>query len=204
MPRPRTDPGHRRRVALALASVLAVATGSACRRAEPLPVLGTVPPFTLTERSERIVGADDLKGSVWVADFVFTRCPDICPVLSARMASLQEPLATGDDPVRLVSVSVDPVHDTPAVLATYAGHYRVGPNWLFLTGARDTVAGLLRDGFRVAFADDGPATSPITHSDRFVLVDRQLQIRGYYHGNDQADLDRLVADARRLRAEPRA
>jgi protein SCO1 len=204
VPPRRTEPGHRRPLALALASVLAVATGPACRRAEPLPVLGTVPPFTLTERSERAVAADDLEGSVWIADFIFTRCPDICPVLSARMASLQEPLATGDDPVRLVSVSVDPVHDTPAVLATYAGHYRAGPNWLFLTGARDAVAGLLREGFRVAFADDGPATSPITHSDRFVLVDRGLQIRGYYHGNDQADLDRLVADARRLRAEPRA
>jgi hypothetical protein len=54
----------------------------------------------------------------------------------------------------------------------------------------------------VAFADDGPPAAPITHSDRFVLVDRQLQIRGYYHGNDQADLDRLIADARAVRAEP--
>jgi protein SCO1 len=199
-PRP-TDRRPRRRLALALAAAVAMATGSACRRAEPLPVLGTVPPFTLTERSERSVGAEDLRGSVWVADFVFTRCPDVCPLLSTRMSSLQEPLATGDDPVRLVSVSVDPVHDTPAVLATYAGHYRAGPNWLFLTGARDAVASLLRDGFRVAFADDGPPTSPITHSDRFVLVDRQLRIRGYYHGNDRTDLDRLIVDAGAVRAE---
>jgi cytochrome oxidase Cu insertion factor (SCO1/SenC/PrrC family) len=120
------------------------------------------------------------------------------------MAALQGPLATGDDPVRLVSLSVDPGHDTPAVLTEYAERYRAGPNWLFLTGSRDTIAGLLRDGFRVAFADGGPPAGPITHSDRFVLVDRDLRVRGYYHGNDQADLDRLVADARRLRAEPRA
>jgi protein SCO1/2 len=204
VPRRPTDRRPRRGLTLALAGVIAVAAGSGCRRAEPLPVLGTVPPFTLTERSGRTVGADDLRGSVWVADFVFTRCPDVCPLLSTRMSELQEPLATGDDPVRLVSVSVDPVHDTSEVLATYAGHYRAGPNWLFLTGARDAVAALLRDGFKVAFADDGPATAPITHSDRFVLVDRELRIRGYYHGNDQADLDRLVTDARRLRAEPRA
>ncbi len=200
VPPPPTE-ASRRRLLLAL-GVLALAAASACRRAEPLPVLGTVPPFNLTERSARGVGAEDLRGSVWVADFVFTRCPDICPVLSARMSSLQEPLATGDDPVRLVSISVDPVHDTPAVLTAYAEHYRVGPHWLFLTGGRDAVAALLHDGFRVAFADDGPPTAPITHSDRFVLVDRQLRIRGYYHGNDQADLDRLVGDARRLRAEP--
>jgi protein SCO1 len=201
VPRRVTDRRRRRGLALALAGAVTISAGSACRRAESLPVLGTVPPFTLTERSGRVVGADDLRGTVWVADFVFTRCPDICPVLSARMSTLQEPLATGDDPIRLVSISVDPVHDTPAVLSAYAGHYRVGPNWLFLTGARDMVAALLRDGFRVAFADDGPPTSPITHSDRFVLVDRQLRIRGYYHGNDQTDLDRLLVDARAVRAE---
>jgi protein SCO1/2 len=195
----RTDPRRRYRGALAGALIVAVVLG--CRRAEPLPVLGTVPPFTLTERSERPVSATDLLGSVWVADFVFTRCPDVCPLLSTRMASLQEPLATGDDPVRLVSVSVDPAHDTPPVLAAYAERYRAGPDWLFLTGPRDAVAGLLRDGFRVAFADDGPPTAPITHSDRFVLVDRQLRIRGYYHGNDRADVDRLIADARAVRAE---
>jgi protein SCO1/2 len=164
-------------------------------------VFGTLPPFTLTERTGRAVSASDLAGSVWVADFIFTRCPDVCPALSTRMAALQEPLATGEDPIRLVSLIVDPVNDTPAVLTTYAERYRAGPGWLFLTGPRDAVAGLLRDGFRVAFADGGPPASPITHSDRFVLVDRQLRIRGYYHGNDQADLDRLVADARSVRAE---
>jgi protein SCO1 len=176
-------------------------------------VLGTVPAFSLTERHGSTVSAADLAGRVWVADFVFTRCPDICPVLSTRMASLQErlngerlngKLAARDAPVRLVSISVDPVHDTPEALAAYADHYHAGPEWLFLTGSRDAIAALLRDGFRVAFSDEGPAVSPITHSDRFVLVDRQLRIRGYYHGNDPADLTRLVADAARLRADPSA
>jgi protein SCO1/2 len=175
-----------------------------CGRAEPLPVLGTVPAFSLTERHGTTVTAGDLAGHVWIADFVFTRCPDICPVLSSRMAALQDKLAGGDGPVRLVSISVDPLHDTPEALSAYAEHYRAGPDWLFLTGSRDAVAALLRDGFRVAFSDEGPANSPITHSDRFVLVDRQLRIRGYYHGNDPADLSRLVADAGRLRAEPPA
>ena len=66
------------------------------------------------------------------------------------------------------------------------------------------MSALLRDGFRVAFSDAGPAASPITHSDRFVLVDRQLRIRGYYHGNDPADVTRLVVDAGRLRDDPAA
>jgi len=181
---------------------VAAAVVFGCRRAEPLPVLGEIPPFSLTERSGAAVTAQQLAGHVWVADFVFTSCPDICPALSSRMSALQEPLASGDDPVRLVSLSVDPTHDGPAVLSTYASHYRAGPNWMFLTGSRDAVAALLRDGFKVAFADDGPPSSPITHSDRFVLVDRKLRIRGYYHGSDEEDVRRLVADARALQAEP--
>jgi len=112
------------------------------------------------------------------------------------MATLQRTLAGA--PLRLVSFSVDPAHDTPQVLADYAHHFGAGDQWLFVTGARDAIRTLLRDGFRVAFADDGPPESPITHSDRFVLVDRQLRIRGYYHGGDAADLERIVRDARLL------
>ena len=118
------------------------------------------------------------------------------------MAHLQKQLPVDADPIRLVSFSVDPVHDTPAVLTAYAQRAGAQPNWLFLTGPRETLAALLRDGFRVAFADDGPPTSPITHSDRFVLVDRGLRIRGYYHGNEPADVERLANDAVTLRREP--
>src|SRR5262249_61548756 len=109
------------------------------RRAPPR-VLAPLPPFSLTERHGTTVSAGDLAGRVWVADFVFTRCPDICPVLSTRMASLQETLngklAAGDVPVRLVSISVDPLRDTPEALAAYADHYHAGPDRLFLTGSR--------------------------------------------------------------------
>jgi protein SCO1/2 len=183
------------------ALLLAVAAVWACGRREPPPVLGTLPPFSLTERGGATVGADDLRGHVWIAGFIFTRCPDICPVLTQRLAELQAPLASGADPVQLVAFSVDPVHDTPAVLAEYAERHGAGPHWWFLTGSRDAVATLLRDGFHVAFADGGPSDAPITHSDRFVLVDRQMRIRGYYHGSDAADLARLQTDARRVREE---
>jgi protein SCO1/2 len=170
---------------------------AACHRT--LPDLGAIPPFTLTDANGATVTADTLRGSVWVADFVFTRCPDFCPTLTARMSRLQGRLGAGDD-LRLVSISVDPGHDTPEVLRAYGQHAGAGPGWLFLTGSRDAVSALLRDGFHVAFADDGPPASPITHSDRFVLVDRQLRIRGYYHGNDEKELDRLARDADALRS----
>src|SRR5689334_24366880 len=115
-------------------------------RPRPLPDLGTVPPFALTERAGTPLGAADLAGHVWIADFVFTRCPDFCPALTGRMAGLQKRLAAGDDPVRLVSFSVDPAHDTPAVLTAYATRAGASGTWLFATGPRTDVAALLRDG----------------------------------------------------------
>jgi len=173
------------------------ATLAACG-SPALPVLGVVPSFSLTERAGGAVTQDDLRGKVWIADFIFTRCPDVCPVLTSRMRDLQKTLDARRADVTLVSISVDPGHDTPEVLRTYATAHGAGPGWHFVTGPRDTVASLLRDGFHVAFADDGPATGPITHSDRFVLVDPELRIRGYYHGSDPAELQRLADDARHL------
>jgi protein SCO1/2 len=168
-------------------------------RPRPLPVLGTVPPFALTERSGRPLAAEHLAGHVWVAAFIFTRCPDVCPALTARMARLRGELPAAGDPIRLVSFSVDPAHDTPEVLRGYAARAGAGEDWLFVTGPREQIAALLREGFRVAYADDGPAAAPITHSDRLVLVDRQLRIRGYYRGGDADDLARLARHAAALR-----
>lgn len=186
--------GRAGRIPAALALLIVVA---GCSR-ETLPVLGTVPPFALTERAGTPLASDALAGRVWIADFIFTRCPGVCPVLSQRMGELRPKLAQGDDGVRLVSISVDPVFDTPEVLRPYAERFQAGPEWVFLTGSRDEVGRLLRDGFKVGFADDGPAAMPITHSERFVLVDRDMQIRGYYVGTDPADLARLVDDANAL------
>jgi protein SCO1/2 len=161
-----------------------------------------VPSFALVERAEKPLGTDELRGKVWIANFIFTRCPDVCPVLTQRMGALQKPLADAATPVVLVSISVDPGYDTPAVLRDYATQHGAGPGWLFATGPRQVVQSLLKDGFHVAFADDGPPSGPITHSDRFVLVDGALRIRGYYHGNDPAELDRLVEDAKDLAKSP--
>ena len=119
-------------------------------------------------------------------------------MLTSRMRDLQKTLDAAKADVTLVSISVDPGYDTPDVLKSYATAHGAAPGWLFVTGERDAIQGLLKDGFHVAFADDGPPSGPITHSDRFVLVDPELKIRGYYHGSDPADLERLADDARHL------
>jgi protein SCO1/2 len=181
-----------------LAGLLFLAVSLAGCGGGELPVLGTVPSFMLTERSGSAVRTKDLEGSVWIAGFIFTRCPDVCPALTQHMAGLEKQL-DGSDPVRLVSFSVDPAHDTPDVLRGYAERAGASDRWLFLTGPRDEIASILKDGFKIAFADDGPPSAPITHSDRLVLVDRTLRIRGYYHGRDSDDLTRLAQDAASLR-----
>ena len=193
-----------RRGAFVATALVAAALGAAVwwsrvGRPAALPVLGAVPHFTLVERSGQPFSTESLGGHVWIADFVFTRCPDFCPALTTRMAGLQKRLVHGDDPIRLVSFTVDPTHDTPEVLAEYATRAGAGDGWLFVTGPRAPIADLLRNGFKVAWADDGPPSAPITHSDRFVLVDRALRIRGYYHGTDPADVDQLARDAVALR-----
>jgi protein SCO1/2 len=172
---------------------------AACHRADaPPPVLGEVPSFALVERSGTAFGSEQLRGRVWVANFIFTSCPDVCPALTAQMRRLDELLPDAERPAR-VSVSVDPARDTPEALRRYAERHGIGADWHLLTGERAAIERLLMQGFKVAFADGGPPTAPITHSDRFVLVDEGLRIRGYYHGRIPDDVERLVHDVQALR-----
>jgi protein SCO1/2 len=174
--------------------------------AEPLPVLGQVPDFSLIERSGQAVSLKNLKGQVWVADFVFTHCAGPCPLLSRRMQSLQEPLAPYPA-ARLVSFSVDPERDTPEVLAEYAKRYNAGERWLFLTGEKEPLYWLIMDGFKLG-VDDGsaltagvPGPGTITHSTRFVLVDREGRIRAYYDGSSPDVSEKLLPDIQALLRE---
>ncbi len=187
-------------LAMSAGSVLLLSRQLGGISSSSLPNYGVVPDFQLIERSGATFSRAELAGGVWVADFIFTRCQGSCPLLSARMATIQQQLRLATtQPVRLVSFSVDPDHDTPQVLQGYATRMGAREFWYFLTGPRDTVATLVKHGFKLAFGDDGPADAPITHSDRFVLVDRELRIRGYYRGGDPDDLTRLERDAAALR-----
>lgn len=163
-------------------------------RSPALPVIGDVPPFRFTDARGQELSRDDLKGEIWVADFIFTRCASTCPMMTRRMATLPQ------DELRLVSFSVDPEYDTPSTLAAYSARYDAQPErWSFLTGDREAIRDLAISGFHLGVVDATEEDSePILHSTRFVLIDRQARIRGYYDGLDAHEVERLLADARRL------
>jgi protein SCO1 len=156
---------------------------------------GPVQEFSLTERSGRTVSRADLFGRVWVAAFIFTRCPGPCAQVSGSMARLQKECA-GEDRLTLVSFTVDPDHDTPNVLQEYADRFGADPKrWLFLTGVRENVYRLIRESFRLTVQrTEGTARSPdagVVHSTKLALVDRRGHIRGYFDGIRPDDLQRL-------------
>jgi protein SCO1 len=170
-------------------------------------ILGEIPDFTLTDASGAEVTRATLLGRIWVADFIFTRCTGVCPILSGRMASVEKLLGgRGREDVALVSISVDPDYDTPEVLRRYASAYGADPiRWRFLTGPRASVHRLVAEGFHLAVALSNPGEAApgelVTHSDRLVLVDRLGRIRGYYHGTEDDVAGRLLADLDRVARE---
>lgn len=145
-----------------------------------------------------MVELGNLLGHVAIYDFIFTRCAASCPMMTARMAELSSSIRS--DQVRFVSISVDPEWDTPAVLRDYRDKVTSDDRWIFLTGSRNVVRDLSVEDFMLA-ADppeqDGKG-GPIVHSSKFVLVDREGAIRGYYDALSSEAMDNLRKDARVL------
>jgi protein SCO1/2 len=175
-----------------------------CQPQPALDVFGRLPSFTLRDQTDAAFSSEQLIGRVAAIDFIYTHCTDACPVLSANFAQAQRKLADEKllgTKVMLVSLSVDPVHDTPSVLAEYGQRFKADPQgWKFLTGDWEDVYDVV-SGLKVAVkpprpALDAPAPggTELTHSTRVVLVDGQGQVRAYLDGQDED----LVAAIRRV------
>lgn len=189
-----------------LLSVIAVWLAAGCtKKEEPLPILSTVPEFSLIERNGQPFGSADLRGKVWVADFIFTNCAGTCPIMTTAMTDVQKmALVEKLDDVRLVSITVDPERDSLAVLQRFAdGYGAIKDRWYFLTGDGAAIQQLANKGFLLSAAAStgGSAEEPIIHSNRFVLVDRQDRIRGYYDGTDEESVKLLLQDLKKLHRE---
>ncbi|MDE0331605.1 MAG: SCO family protein [Nitrospinae bacterium] len=197
---------------------------------ESLPVYSQLPDFALVDASGRAFARERLKGKVWVADFIYTRCEDTCPLQTSEMRRLQRAFAAHED-FRQISITTDPKHDEGALLSAYARKFGADrARWFFLTGKEKEIKDLALKGFRLSYAtrqamlpsdtayerafrvllpsahahhpghEDG-ADKPgiqISHSSRFVLIDRNFTIRGYYHSNDAESLEKLRKDLRFL------
>jgi protein SCO1 len=167
-----------------------------------LPRLGSVPPFWLTDQDGSTFSEQSLDGKVWVAAFMFTRCPTICPEMVRRMRVLQEQAAARGVPLELVSFSVDPGNDTPEVLRAFAASKALDTrHWRFLTGDSAVIRRTAEQGFKIGVDGVANPNAPdfgITHGTHLILLDASRTIRGYYQSSDPARLERLLEDAANL------
>ena len=172
--------------------------GVTARRAQPappdrLPTLWQVPEFSFTDSRGQTFGGADVAGKIWVADFIFTTCSGPCPAMTEQMADLQRAFENEED-VHFVSISVNPETDTPEVLAKYAEAYNADTaRWHFLTGPIEDIHRFAVEGFKIGSVDE-----PVFHSTRFILVDGEGHIRGFYHSAEPDETGKLEDDLREL------
>lgn len=160
---------------------------------ETLPVLGELIEFQLTDQDGEQFSREDMMGKVWVADFIFTTCAGPCPVMSGQFTELQTRFANASD-FRLLSISVNPEYDSPAILREYGDRYGADhERWRFLTGKKESIHELAVEGFKVGSIED-----PIFHSTRFILLDDKARIRGYYISSELGEMQQLWRDVKLL------
>lgn len=169
-----------------------------CRESVALPLLFPVPATTLTTETGQPLNLRELRGKVAIYDFIFTNCAASCPVMAASMRTLTREIDSPD--VRFVSISVDPARDTPPVLSRYAAAVRNDDRWIFLTGEREQILDLSIKSFKLAAGEPEPipGAEAVLHSQRFVVVDREGMIRGYYDGASPDEMKKLARDVRAL------
>lgn len=166
-------------------------------------VFHTIPDFTFMSSGGDSVSNKLTDGRIYVADFFFTTCPGICPLMSTQLKRVQE--AFIDDPtVLILSHSVDPDTDTLPVLRSYADKYKaIAGKWYFLRGTNDQIYELAQKGYFISALEDTNYTNTdrFVHSDKLILVDKERRIRGYYNGTDEKEVDRLILEISVLKSE---
>ena len=198
-------------LSLGFAAILA-GFKSRATRSRPPPVLGQVGEFSLTNQNGAPVSLADLRGHIWIADIIFTRCAGPCLRMSRQMNELQFALPSAQG-VKLVSLTTDPDFDTPAVLLKYAGRFDADTNrWMFLTGTKKEIGALATGGLKLSAVETKPEnrTSPddlFVHSTIFVAVDRRGQLRGIFEtGGEGVDWliekRKILATIKQLEREP--
>ncbi len=175
---------------------------SATSAPNSLPILGEVPSFTLTDQTGKPYGSENLAGRPYVAAFMFTRCPSICPRLTNTMKNVDRTMVEAGLKLNLISISVDPEYDTPQALSDYAKKYGADPKrWTFLTGDFKQIASTAEQGFKVGLSGEIDESRPhmgITHASHLILVDAAGKIRGYFRTSDENVNEQLLSAVKSL------
>ena len=160
---------------------------------DQLPVIGEIPAFSLVDQDGDLFTLENVKGNVWLADFIFTTCSGPCPIMTERMGMVQHDLLDIDK-LKFVSFTVNPDYDTPEILKKYAQRFDadVG-SWSFVTGKYEQIQELIVEGFKM-----GDVEEIVFHSTRFALVDHEGNLRGYYSGTEPAEHEILTRDIQSL------
>jgi len=162
-----------------------------------------VPDFSLINQEGNQVSFSDYEGKIIVADFFFTTCPTICPIMTKQMTRLQWLLEDNSyDDVHFLSYTVNPEHDTAEVLKDYADEQGADlSSWTFITGDQEEIFELGFEGYLLSTQEDELAPGGFLHSSMFVLLDRDRHIRGFYDGTSTKEVDDLVTDIKMLKKQ---
>ncbi len=171
----------------------------ACKtKPEPLPYLQDksirVPPFKLLNQDSTIVTQEDFDGKIYVADFFFTSCPTICPVMHRNLLKVYRKYE-GNRAVKFASHTIDAKYDTPSRMKIYANKLGIrGTQWEFLWGTRDQIYALAQRNYIVAVKEDPKENGGFVHQGYLILVDKQKRIRGAYDGTLEPEVKKMMAD----------
>lgn len=202
--------------------VLALSIFSACtNRTAHIPILGTrtaitrevngkkvtdtlyhtIPAFNMLGQDSIQISNATLKGKIYVADFFFTSCPSICPVMQKNMLKLYKQYKDERD-FAFLSYSIDPQHDTPSKLKKYSTQLGAdSKKWYFVTGNKDSTYALAEKGYYATAKADSTAPGGFVHSGGLILVDKERRIRGIYDGTQEDEVEKLSQDMKLLQAE---
>jgi len=162
----------------------------------------TIPPFKFVNQYGDSITEKNLGGKIYVADFFFTSCPSICPVMQRNMLNVYNAFKA-DPNIKILSFTIDPKYDSVKVLKKYADKLGVsGNSWWFLQGKKDTTYKLAEKNYLIAVSQDNTAPGGYVHQGYFVLVDKEKRVRGAYDGTQPEQVNQLIADIKTLKAEP--
>lgn len=210
----RFDLSRRASVVLPVLLVAFISILESCKTKElPLPIFGErkvvngdtlfhrIAPFAFVDQDSAVVTNDTFRDKVYVADFFFTSCRTICPIMKTQMLRVYE--ATRDMPdVQIISHTIDPEYDTVALLRDFAKRLGVeSGRWHFVTGVKDSIYKIAQTSYFATALEDKSEPDGFIHSGAFLLIDRQGRIRGKYDGTKEEEVNRLIVDIKKLRRE---